>query len=102
MDGYASSTEYKDKKNTKAKVQSGPYSVFNEELGMANVTPKDGVPGNWINPTDNVVAKPKRKIKLSGEGHVQSKGCSAWTKNNKWAGRNGREPRIEAVEFRIM
>lgn len=34
-------------------VQPGDYFVFNTYNGMVNVTSRAGVPGSWINPSDN-------------------------------------------------
>lgn len=56
LNGYVSSTDAKAKKNAKAKVNAGTYSIYKEANGMINVTTKAGVPGSWINPADNKAA----------------------------------------------
>lgn len=55
--GYVNAADAKSKKNKKATVKAGTYYVFNESQGMVNVTSKKGVPGNWINPSENVNEK---------------------------------------------
>jgi hypothetical protein len=41
-----------DQRNT---YQPGKYFVFTEAKGMINITKTQGVPGGWMNPSDNVI-----------------------------------------------
>ena len=53
VNGYINAADARNKKNAKAKVAAGNYAVFSEANGMINVTTKSGVPGSWINPSEN-------------------------------------------------
>ena len=53
VNGYINAGDAKNKKNAKTKVKAGNYIVFSEANGMINVATKSGVPGSWINPSDN-------------------------------------------------
>lgn len=53
ISGYYTAADAKNKKNRKSKVKPGNYLVYNRSNGMINVTTKKGVPGSWINPSDN-------------------------------------------------
>jgi len=53
LNGYYTAADAKERKNVRAKVVKGDYFIFNEHDGMINVTKKEGVPGAWINPSDN-------------------------------------------------
>ncbi len=53
VNGYLNANDAKNKKNAKTKVTAGNYTIFNEANGMINVTTKAGIPGSWINPSDN-------------------------------------------------
>ena len=65
VNGYINAEDAKAKKNAKTKVAAGNYTVFSEASGMINVTTKSGIPGSWINPSDNkapvVASKPSLK-----------------------------------------
>ena len=65
VNGYINSADAKAKKNAKTKVKSGNYTVFSEANVMINVTTKVGVPGSWINPSDNkaTASVPKPPLK---------------------------------------
>src|SRR5690606_34194235 len=54
-DGYYTAADAKAGKNKRTAVKAGVYYVFNTANGMINVTTKNGTPGSWINPADNVV-----------------------------------------------
>lgn len=62
VNGYINAADAKAKKNAKTKVKAGNYTVFSEANGMINVTTKAGVPGSWINPSDNKVVAPQSNI----------------------------------------
>lgn len=51
--GYVTAANAKDKKSKRTTVKAGSYYVFNKSAGMINVTTKKGVPGSWINPSEN-------------------------------------------------
>ena len=53
VNGYINAADAKAKKNAKTKVKAGNYTVFSEANGMINVTTKSGIPGSWINPSEN-------------------------------------------------
>lgn len=53
LNGYKTAADAKKRQNKAGTVKPGTYHVFNESQGMINVTNKNGVPGSWINPSDN-------------------------------------------------
>jgi len=50
---YVNAADAKNKKNQKGAVEKGSYYVFNKSGDMINVTKVKGVPGSWINPSEN-------------------------------------------------
>ncbi|WP_445506780.1 glycoside hydrolase family protein [Niallia sp. 03190] len=50
---YVNAADAKAKKHKQGTVAKGIYYVFNKADGMINVTNKKGVPGSWINPSEN-------------------------------------------------
>jgi len=69
VNGYKTSTDAKNRKKKATTVKPGTYYVFNKSNGMINVTSKAGVPGSWINPTDN-----KKKTSNSTTTYTVKKG----------------------------
>lgn len=63
VNGYLTAADAKAKKNKKGTVNAGTYYVFNKSVGMINLTTKAGTQGTWINPGENVKAKPKGEYK---------------------------------------
>ncbi|GIN88750.1 hypothetical protein J6TS2_51360 [Heyndrickxia sporothermodurans] len=53
VSGYYTAADAKNRINKKSIVKPGNYLVYNQSNGMINVTTKKGIPGSWINPTDN-------------------------------------------------
>src|SRR5690606_26467823 len=53
VNAYKTAADAKARKNKAGTVKAGTYYVFNESSGMINVTKKKGVPGSWINPSEN-------------------------------------------------
>jgi len=53
ISGYKTAGDAKKRSNKATTVKSGSYYVYKKSNGMINVTSKDGVPGSWINPSDN-------------------------------------------------
>jgi hypothetical protein len=51
--GYVTSADAAARSNSNSTVPAGTYAIFNQALGMVNVTAQAGVPGWWINPGDN-------------------------------------------------
>lgn len=54
--GYVTSTDAAARKNSNSTAKAGTYFIFNQANGMVNITKTPGVPGYWINPSDNTVA----------------------------------------------
>lgn len=73
VNGYLNANDAKNKKNAKTKVTAGKYTVFSEANGMINVTTKSGVPGSWINPSDNKAPKPVAKPSASNQSRIVEK-----------------------------
>lgn len=102
INGYATATDAKARKNKKANVAAGSYHVFNRSDGMVNVSAKIGVPGSWINPGDNITAskKPSRnpRIKTGGLKPNSLSKVAGWLTNKGWywtaAGSEGNNPKI--------
>lgn len=61
VNGYKTAADAKARKNKAGTVSPGTYYIFNQKPGAVNVTKKQGVPGSWINPGDNVAATPNPK-----------------------------------------
>lgn len=92
INGYMNAANAKAKKSAVSKVAAGTYYVYNEADGMKNVTKTKGVPGSWINPSDNVKTTTttttssvkvgaKVKIKSSAKKYANStKSIPAWVK----------------------
>lgn len=67
LNGYLTAADAKAGKNIKGTVKAGTYFVFNKSDGMINVTTKVGVPGSWINPTENTAAAPVYHTVVKGD-----------------------------------
>lgn len=87
--GYISSADAKARKNAKTTVKKGTYYMFKDypkgHNGMYNVTTDPMKAGSWINPADNVVAKPKTfevgdVVTFTGTKHYVSANSSIGTK----------------------
>jgi hypothetical protein len=76
IDGYSTAADAKTKNHKETTVIPGTYYIFNKSNGMINVTNKQGVPGNWINPGDN------KEIKQ--EFYPIEKGDNFWVLENKF------------------
>lgn len=51
--GYYTAADAQAGRSQAGQVAPGAYFVFNQAMGMVNVTSKPGVPGSWINPANN-------------------------------------------------
>ncbi|RST72592.1 M23 family metallopeptidase [Siminovitchia acidinfaciens] len=60
--GYVSAADASRRVNKKTTVRAGTYFVFNVSGEMVNVTSREGVPGNWINPGANTEKHYKKII----------------------------------------
>lgn len=56
--GYTTSGKAASRSGATVNVPAEKYFVFNTHSGMVNVTRVPGIAGDWINPSDNVVATP--------------------------------------------
>ena len=73
VNGYINASDAKNKKNAKTKVKAGNYTVFSEANGMINVTAKSGVPGSWINPSENKAPVSVSKPATSNQSGIVKK-----------------------------
>ena len=73
VNGYINAADAKNKKNAKTKVKAGNYTVFSEANGMINVTTKSGVPGSWINPSENKAPVSVSKPSASNQSGIVKK-----------------------------
>lgn len=55
IDAYINAQDALVNKNKKGRVKPGKYYIFNESLGMINVTKQQNIPGAWINPAENKI-----------------------------------------------
>ncbi|MGP7817651.1 glycoside hydrolase domain-containing protein [Niallia sp. 01092] len=69
VNAYMNAADAKAKQNKKGTVPIGDYYIFNESQGMINVTQKKGVPGSWINPSENKKTSPE-----TARYHIVKKG----------------------------
>lgn len=53
--GYRTSSQAANRQNPVNNIPVGTYMIYNQANGMINITTRQGVPGAWINPADNVV-----------------------------------------------
>jgi LysM repeat protein len=97
VSGYTSAADAKAKANSNSNVPAGEYYIFNKANGMVNLTGKKGVPGWWINPSDNKKpsASPVRKVYVVQKGDTLTaiaaryKTTVAWLVNrNKISNKN--------------
>lgn len=70
VNGYINAADARNKKNAKTKVKAGNYTVFSEANGMINVTTKSGVPGSWINPSENKAPASVSKPSASNQSGI--------------------------------
>lgn len=73
VNGYINAGDAKNKKNAKTKVKAGDYTVFSEANGMINVTTKSGIPGSWINPSENKAPVSISKPSASNQSGIVKK-----------------------------
>lgn len=73
VNGYINAADARNKKNAKTKVAAGNYTVFSEANGMINVTTKSGVPGSWINPSENKAPVSVSKPSASNQSGIVEK-----------------------------
>lgn len=75
INGYLNAEDAKKRRNKKTTVKAGTYHVYNTSNGMLNVSSKKGVPGSWINPSENVTTV---KIPPAHKTLVLPKSSSSW------------------------
>lgn len=76
LTGYYTAAEAKQQKavHKTGKVYKGKYYIYNESLGMVNVTKVKGVAGSWIHPKKNSLENSeKRKRKAANKKKLQHK-----------------------------
>lgn len=73
VNGYINAADAKAKKNAKTKVKAGNYTIFSEANGMINVTTKSGIPGSWINPSENKAPVSVSKPSASNQSGIVKK-----------------------------
>lgn len=55
VSGHVNAVDAKAGHNKKTTVKAGVYYIYKEHDGMLNLTRKEGVPGSWVNPSNNKV-----------------------------------------------
>jgi len=69
--GFYTAADARAGRNQRTIVQPGNYYVFNRSQGMINVTTRQGVPGNWINPTASA-SQPSNNIRVGSRVRLRS------------------------------
>jgi hypothetical protein len=72
--GYVSSNDAANHINSNSTVPAGLYPIYNQAIGMINLTNQEGTPGWWINPSDNVVAAPVAAPVINTSNYKNSDG----------------------------
>lgn len=100
--GFYTAADAQNHANQANTVQPSDYYVFNTYNGMVNVTSKQGVPGSWINPSDNSGGGTSSSNSDGGSTFALGHSTPGYTNAGDAAGRKNSNSTVPAGTYAVF